>query len=641
MNNTWVNFSATGSLKCPQFNQPVGLLMLQPTAGSGMDIRKAMAMPSMFSMDCTYSDLLQVDDFASVHANEQSLGVEHEGAYSTSPQSCLMYESEDALSSSKVPIQNSHIHNNNWNVFGEMDSVPGTYMDRLDEGFPGDMSLNDSFNSFCDSGKDSLWGSQESDFFDIDVSSPLQNQDDIAHGPTLAELNMEDSQPIVDSFLHPDLQKQMTNQPKVVKTQNQYSDIQTEMSTETKPFTPQNQMVKPSHLSCQKDIKAQEAVSIQTENIKSQLHQVKSEDHMVDNTSNMVKSPSVDDKTELRSLLKQNDSATKTDYSSLFVSKSHKVSLKREQPATANESSMDRKWEEIKEYLHDEDEEENEQPANKGQSVVRSNNGHDYMSTVYKHSSEVYSPKEEMNDDDSSMDSNDEGFGSDHEDESADDSDMDDTEVTHGSSTLEHTLTQREQENGSQPASSVWFAQPSELFKIGKDTIIFPTPHAGVSVRMGKSRRSDSEDLTPNPRRLLHIGNELRKLNKIISDLTPVSELPVNARQKSRKEKNKLASRACRLKKKAQHEANKVKIHGLDDEYQRLRYVLTTIRQEILRRAQYPNRHYEDTLTGRLDKLIKNDLGEMVGGHTPEFVNAVLEKTAAGSSSGGLTIKVK
>merc|ERR1719318_122742 len=114
--------------------------------------------------------------------------------------------------------------------------------------------------------------------------------------------------------------------------------------------------------------------------------------------------------------------------------------------------------------------------------------------------------------------------------------------------------------------------------------------------------------MTPNPRRLLHIGNELRKLNKVISDLTPVSELPVNARQKSRKEKNKLASRACRLKKKAQHEANKVKIHGLDDEYQRLRYVLTTIRQEILRRAQNPNRHYDDSLTGRLDKLIKNDL---------------------------------
>lgn len=51
------------------------------------------------------------------------------------------------------------------------------------------------------------------------------------------------------------------------------------------------------------------------------------------------------------------------------------------------------------------------------------------------------------------------------------------------------------------------------------------------------------EDLTPNPKKLLQIGNELRKLNKVISDLTPVSELPLTARPRSRKEKNKLASR--------------------------------------------------------------------------------------------------
>ena len=38
-------------------------------------------------------------------------------------------------------------------------------------------------------------------------------------------------------------------------------------------------------------------------------------------------------------------------------------------------------------------------------------------------------------------------------------------------------------------------------------------------------------------------------------------------RTKSRKDKNKLASRACRLKKKAQHEANKIKLSGLEDEH--------------------------------------------------------------------------
>ncbi|XP_040193549.1 CREB3 regulatory factor-like [Rana temporaria] len=103
-----------------------------------------------------------------------------------------------------------------------------------------------------------------------------------------------------------------------------------------------------------------------------------------------------------------------------------------------------------------------------------------------------------------------------------------------------------------------------------------------------KSRRTDVEDMTPNPRKLLQIGGELRKLNKVISDLTPVSELPVTARPRSRKEKNKLASRACRLKKKAQYEANKVKLWGLNTEYDNLLFVINFIKQEIMTQIQIP-----------------------------------------------------
>lgn len=83
----------------------------------------------------------------------------------------------------------------------------------------------------------------------------------------------------------------------------------------------------------------------------------------------------------------------------------------------------------------------------------------------------------------------------------------------------------------------------------------------------GKARKGDGNDLTPNPRKLHVIGKELDKLGRTINDMTPVSELPFNVRPKSRKEKNKLASRACRLKKKAQHEANKIKLFGLEIEH--------------------------------------------------------------------------
>ena len=85
----------------------------------------------------------------------------------------------------------------------------------------------------------------------------------------------------------------------------------------------------------------------------------------------------------------------------------------------------------------------------------------------------------------------------------------------------------------------------------------------------GKARRGDGNDLTPNAKKLAAIGKELDQLSKVINDLTPVNEIPFNTRCKSRKEKNKLASRACRLKKKAQHEANKLKCNGLENEHRK------------------------------------------------------------------------
>ncbi|TKS82798.1 CREB3 regulatory factor [Collichthys lucidus] len=151
-----------------------------------------------------------------------------------------------------------------------------------------------------------------------------------------------------------------------------------------------------------------------------------------------------------------------------------------------------------------------------------------------------------------------------------------------------------------------------------------------------KSRRTDVEDLTPNPRKLLQIGTELRKLNKVISDLTPVSELPLTARPRSRKEKNKLASRACRLKKKAQYEANKVKLWGLSTEYDRLLFVINTIKEEIVARVEDSSPR-PTNMTDTLEHLIQETLvTSPVAGHTSDFVNKILDNTGRGDPTGGL-----
>lgn len=151
-----------------------------------------------------------------------------------------------------------------------------------------------------------------------------------------------------------------------------------------------------------------------------------------------------------------------------------------------------------------------------------------------------------------------------------------------------------------------------------------------------KSRRTDVEDLTPNPRKLLQIGTELRKLNKVISDLTPVSELPPTARPRSRKEKNKLASRACRLKKKAQYEANKVKLWGLSTEYDRLLFVINAIKEEIVARVEDSSPR-PTNMTDTLEHLIQDTLvASPVAGQTSDFVNKILDNTGRGDPTGGL-----
>ena len=66
----------------------------------------------------------------------------------------------------------------------------------------------------------------------------------------------------------------------------------------------------------------------------------------------------------------------------------------------------------------------------------------------------------------------------------------------------------------------------------------------GTSIRHGgKARKGDGNDISPNPKKLVQIGKQLNKLNKEINKFPPLSEIPVSTRNKSKKDKNKLASR--------------------------------------------------------------------------------------------------
>ncbi|CAD5124423.1 DgyrCDS12707 [Dimorphilus gyrociliatus] len=171
-----------------------------------------------------------------------------------------------------------------------------------------------------------------------------------------------------------------------------------------------------------------------------------------------------------------------------------------------------------------------------------------------------------------------------------------------------------------------------------EDPVFDPSTQNSKLKHQGKIRRGDGNDVTPNPKKLCAIGLELRRLNRKISDMAPIADLPANVRTKNRKMKNKLASRACRLKKKAQHEANKVKLYGLNAEHKQLMRVLNGIKYEIIQKLQKSEKASKDkiNLTEKLDSLMRLHLRSKIAGNTSDFVNSIISKVHKSEGSLGL-----
>ncbi|KAI0982921.1 hypothetical protein GJ496_003780 [Pomphorhynchus laevis] len=82
-----------------------------------------------------------------------------------------------------------------------------------------------------------------------------------------------------------------------------------------------------------------------------------------------------------------------------------------------------------------------------------------------------------------------------------------------------------------------------------------------INYQPSKIRKNDCNDMTPNAMKLLELGRS-------INSLTSTSKsLQISDKSTQKREKNRLASRSCRLKKKAQHEAYKLKLYGLNVEH--------------------------------------------------------------------------
>lgn len=79
-----------------------------------------------------------------------------------------------------------------------------------------------------------------------------------------------------------------------------------------------------------------------------------------------------------------------------------------------------------------------------------------------------------------------------------------------------------------------------------EDPVFESSVGSGISGNIrhgGKARKGDGNDICPNPKKLFNIGQQLKKLSKQINNFGPLGEMPATSRNKSKKEKNKLASR--------------------------------------------------------------------------------------------------
>ncbi|XP_033633214.1 CREB3 regulatory factor-like isoform X2 [Asterias rubens] len=566
---------------------------------------------SISMMDMTFCQSL-CDFPSSASGYDRALNSPDLSNISSSPQLAFMYEHDEAQDRGKGTKRNVFMFQQSMEI-NELDSD-------LNNSFWSDGLLSET--SFGESGRASLW-----DFsgFD-DISSPLQHpEDDLTYAPTLAELNNDDSQSF-DAMLSshnaitPLIRKSQSHDLNNNNNKKATSSSVTKASSSSMAGPAADVMqVSNALLIKQEKVDLPKPLSIPAD-VKPNSTPVLSHGGGRTHREKAVKS----------SYRLTRKPIHHRHHHSLMKSTRKYISRYGFDPGISyppKKGNVEQKWQEIRNFI---EEDVDGGAREKLMGSLRSSLEPEHKKLTIKVEPGLHQAYTSAGAED--YDSHDEGLGSEHEDQ---DDEIDEDTDEEGEE--EDGLSDEEEEE-EEDMHNVEEEEDDACSDISEDhdDVAVVNIQDQIPIKV-KSRRSEYDDLTPNPKRLLNIGNELHKLNKTISSMTPVSALPVNARNRSRKEKNKLASRACRLKKKAQHEANKVKLFGLEKEHDRLMQVIMAIKKELVIYLEERPKEPPPCLSKRLSSLIQSILGQMVANHTQEFVNSVLEKTANGKLQGGLS----
>lgn len=149
-------------------------------------------------------------------------------------------------------------------------------------------------------------------------------------------------------------------------------------------------------------------------------------------------------------------------------------------------------------------------------------------------------------------------------------------------------------------------------------------------------RRSELNDLKPDPKKLLEIGYQINRMFEQYNDSSNshehLSNLPIKKSSKNKKPafkrlKSQLGSRICRLKKKASVEANKIFFDALQREQENLLVVMKTMLETLFAEVGDNNPSSSDHLS-RLNSLIQEHLDDMAAGYRTGCVRKILVSEA-------------
>jgi len=150
--------------------------------------------------------------------------------------------------------------------------------------------------------------------------------------------------------------------------------------------------------------------------------------------------------------------------------------------------------------------------------------------------------------------------------------------------------------------------------------------------------KQDVLERIPDPVKLIVLREKMGTINQALDQLQRVNANTPELKVMKKKEKNRLASKCCRLKKKALFEANLLIKNGLRAEKVSMQYLIENIRKLV--QAHISGKSDGTPLRPKIDEMVRQmrEKVPQVAGRTQEYVAEVIERTPVNLGGGMMNL---